>query len=510
MLGRLFVRRAALGFAALFACFCMGLPVVPAVAAVLPSQDSPSVSSAENADKELSPAALKEDFERLWYSLEEAHAGLYRYVPKAEMDKHFEALRERISSPLRISEFYAGVLKLVAAIRDGHTGVQAPANLAALLRQEPISPPIALHFEGPRVRVLKDASGREPSAVGCDVLAINGRPVAEVVDALLRYLPGDGYSDGRRRSALESPDTFGRLFSLEFGKTEKYVFRLRSSDGQERDLEVVGLPAAELEERMGPLRPRLSEPLVSFRFDGDVAILTVRSFGGRSLSAGGIDFPDFLTQTFRTLQEKKTESLIIDVRDNSGGRDDYGQFLYAHLAAAPFQYYDRLQMNKEKYEFLRWTASRDVNRPLASLRRDEKGRLVSTDHPNLGLKQPREPVFAGRVYILENGRSFSATGEFMTAVYANKRGVFIGEESGAGITGNTSGIMIALKLPNSGIIVTIPMVGYYLAGDPGPHPERGILPDDEVIPTVEDILAGRDPVMEFALKLARRPGRQPG
>jgi C-terminal processing protease CtpA/Prc len=294
---------------------------------------------------------------------------------------------------------------------------------------------------------------------------------------------------------------------LEYGETEKYVFRLRSADGKERDLEVAGLPLGELEKRMGPLRTQPVGPLLSLRFDGEVAVLTVRSFGPRTLSGSGLNYPDFLTQAFQTLLEKKTESLIIDVRDNGGGNDEYGLMLYAHLAPAPFYYYDRLQMNKEKSEFLPRTINPDTNRPLTPLRLDEKGRWVRTDHPNLGLKPPREPVFAGRVFILENGRSFSATGEFMTAVYANKRGVFIGEESGAGITGNTSGIMIGVKLDHSGIVVSIPMVGYYMAGDHGPRPERGILPDHEVIPTVEDILAGRDPVMEFALALARRPGQ---
>jgi len=462
---------------------------------------APAPASAfENPDQELSPAALKDDFELLRFSLEDAHAGLYRYVPKVEMDRHFEALEKKLSHPLRISEFYAAVLKLAAAIRDGHTRVQAPGNLSEWLRKKPIRPPIAIHFEGGRVRVLKDASGLEPSAVGCDVLAVNGRPIAEVVDAILRYLPGDGYSDGRR-SNLEYPDVFGGLFALEFGETDKYVFRLRSADGKERDIEIEGVPIEEIEKRMGPLRPRPSGSLLSLRFEGEVAVLTVRSFGPRTLSGSGLSYPDFLTQAFQTFREKKTGSLIIDVRDNGGGNDEYGQMLYAHLAPAPFYYYDRLQMNKEKSAFLRRTGAA---RSLPPLRQDEKGRWISTDHPNLGLKQPREPVFAGRVFILENGRSFSATGEFMTAVYANKRGVFIGEESGAGITGNTSGIMVGLKLDNSGIVVSIPMVGYYMAGDHGPHPERGIMPDHEVIPTVEDILAGRDPVMEFALDLARR------
>ena len=504
--------RLSFALSAIFLCgtgFAMGSAVAAKSACIIadPSAQThapaPAVA-AENPALELSPAALRDDFELLRFSLEDAHAGLYRYATKAEMDKHFESLEKKLSRPLRVSEFYAEVLKLVAAVRDGHTSVRAPAGLTDWLRRKPIRPPIAVHFEGDRVRVLKDVSGREPSAVGWDVLAVNGRPITEVVSALLGYLPGDGYSDGRRRANLEYPDVFGGLYALEYGETEKYVFRLRSVGGEVRDREVTGLSVEELEKKMGPLRPRPQGPLLSFRFEGEVAVLTVRTFGGRTLSAGGLNYPDFLAQTFRTLQEKRTESLIIDVRDNSGGNDEYGQMLYAHLAPAPFKYYDRLQMNKEKSEFLRRTNS---GTRLPPLRQDEEGRWVNTDHPNLGLKQPREPVFGGRVFILENGRSFSATGEFMTAVYANKRGVFIGEESGAGIGGNTSGIMVGLKLDNSGITVSIPMVGYYMAGDHGPHPERGILPDHEVIPTVEDLLEGRDRVMEFALELARRPGQ---
>jgi hypothetical protein len=467
---------------------------------------------AEDPDTRLSPAALQEDFGRLRFALEEAHAGLYRYVPKPETDKRFEDLKKRLNRPLRISEFYGEVLRLIGAIRDGHTRVRPPDRWAAWLRQKPVRPPISLHFEGERVRILRDGSGQEPSAVGWDVVAVNGRPLAEVMDALFQYIPGDGFSRGGRRLALEDSDIFGSLFALAFGWPDAYVFRLRLVDGKdeketgtERYLEVPGLTLEEMERRIGKVRLEPSRPAASLKYEGEVAVLTLCSFGGQILSGSGVDYPDFLAQTFSALREKKTESLIIDVRDNRGGRDEYGLMLYAHLAPGPFRYYDRLQMNREKYEFLRWTGMRDADRPLASLRRDEEGRLVSTDHPNLGLKQPREPVYRGRVFILMNGRSFSATGEFMTAAYTNKRGIFIGEESGAGITGNTSGIMIGLSLPNSGITVFIPMVGYYLAGNHGRHPERGLLPDYKVYPTVEDILSGRDPVMAFALDLARRP-----
>ena len=68
-------------------------------------------------------------------------------------------------------------------------------------------------------------------------------------------------------------------------------------------------------------------------------------------------------------------------------------------------------------------------------------------------------------------------------------------------------MMISVTLPETGLVVTIPMVGYYMPIEPGPHPERGIMPDHEVVPTIEDLLAGCDPVMTKALELARAGDR---
>lgn len=162
-------------------------------------------------------------------------------------------------------------------------------------------------------------------------------------------------------------------------------------------------------------------------------------------------------------------------------------------------------MRSDRFEFLKHTRMAErAGEPYPGVARDEEGRWVRTDHPNLGIQQPREPHFSGRVFVLVDGGSFSATGEVASVLRAHNRVLFIGEETGAGRTGNSSGIMVGLTLPESGITITIPMVGYYMPIEPGPHPERGIMPDHEVVPTVEDLLTGRDAVMERALKLAEK------
>jgi hypothetical protein len=48
----------------------------------------------------------------------------------------------------------------------------------------------------------------------------------------------------------------------------------------------------------------------------------------------------------------------------------------------------------------------------------------------------------------------------------------------------------------------VPLQTYYLAVKGG-DPRRSIFPDVEVKPTIQDLLAGSDPVMGKALELAR-------
>lgn len=95
--------------------------------------------------------------------------------------------------------------------------------------------------------------------------------------------------------------------------------------------------------------------------------------------------------------------------------------------------------------------------------------------------------------------SFSATGESTSLFHYYKKAVFFGEECGAGYYGNTSGFMVMATLPNTKIQVRIPLILYTMAVDGYPM-NRGIVPDVPVTPTIEDLLAGRDLVMDRALE----------
>ena len=212
-----------------------------------------------------------------------------------------------------------------------------------------------------------------------------------------------------------------------------------------------------------------------------------------------------MSKTFKELEEKNIQHLIIDLRNNGGGADLYGKILVAYLIDKPFMYYEHLRINKKEFSFLAHTDVPPERRtiPASGFRENDSGTYDLLSHPNLGEQKPIQPTFKGKVYVLINGGGFSGTGECTSIIHFHKKAVFIGEECGAGYYGNTSGFMPTLTLPNTGIRVRIPVVRYTMAVSAYP-PDRGIIPDYPVTPTINDLLNGKDAEMDFAIELIKK------
>ena len=140
-----------------------------------------------------------------------------------------------------------------------------------------------------------------------------------------------------------------------------------------------------------------------------------------------------------------------------------------------------------------------------SLERTESGAAIYPHGSGLHEPQaPRPESYGGNVYVLVDGGSFSATGEFASIAHHNRRAVFVGEETGATYYGNVGGGFLLLTLPHSRIRVTIPVLRYVMAVSGYPHRDRGLLPDHPVTQPVEDFIAGVDTQMEYTLDLIRQ------
>ena len=476
----------------------LGLTIAAVIVLAAAVQERPPFDPARTIPVE----ALREDLAVLWDVLEEGHGGFERYTPAGVLKKMFDEARDGLTAPLTEYEFYKRLLPLVVAIKDGHTQLALSGAAASHLDARPVFLPFGLRFLGGKAYVVRDLSSDASVAAGSELLAIDGKPVAEVVEALAALLPSDAGIRTAQLRRLEYPAVFGRLLALRFGWREEHSVRVRPfAGGEEREVVAPGITAADVVRLLRERYPETAErrPVYDLAFRGETAVLTIRGFGDEP-DKSKPRYPEFLKAAFRSFEEKRTPGLVIDLRGNGGGRDEYGKLLFAHVMDRPFLYYWALETKKDRYDLFRYTgeteaAAKELSQPL---KKNARGWFDVLGHPNSGLQQPEEPRFAGRVAILVDGGSFSATGETTSLFHHHKKAVFFGEECGSGYYGNTSGFMVMATLPRSGIRVRVPLVLYTMAVEGYPK-DRGIVPDFPVAPTIGDVLAGRDVVMERAL-----------
>jgi len=458
-----------------------------------------------------SPLELQEDFKILRDALEEGHAGLYRYTPRERFDEHFDAVANKLDRELTETEFLKMLLPLVAGINDGHTGIIPSEAGYAYFENQATLFPFNLRFVDRKAYLFRNYSENRDVEMGSELVTINGNPVSDVIAKMLPLLSSDAHIETSKFRQMESTAYFGRLFNLLYGAAESYTLRI-TPPGEERltEIEVRGIKAKDtnaiFQERYSEAAK--DEPPIELNYRGDIAILTIRTFTAFDFGRAKISYKDFMKKAFGELKEKQIGNLIIDLRNNGGGSDEYGKILFAYLTAEPFRYYAALETKKNEYAFFKYTniSPKRHRLPEKRFRKNERGWYDQLGHPNLGTQNPIEPTFEGKVYILINGRSFSATGESTSLIHFHKKAVFIGEECGAGYYGNTSGMMPMVTLPYTQIRIVIPLVRYTMAvsGYPG---DRGIIPEYQVSPTIEDLLQDRDTVMEFAVDLIRKKGK---
>lgn len=412
---------------------------------------------------------LQEDLQTLKDSLIAFHPGLYRYANRASLNQLFDST---ISAQMRSRDtidFYATVRYLISAIKDGHTKAILPKTQVLTLKEEVKMFPLALYFSSKKAYLTCNALGLP---AGTEVLAINNTSIVSILEKLFDYIRSDGDIVTKKYWDINFGDSpFPFLYYWVYGEQLEFDihYRLPSKSTGHK----IVSPAPYSQAACIPA-PILDSPSVQSTFiNKDLALLKINGFVNQY---AGDNFEENLQTFFSAVKEKGVEKIILDLRDNGGGQDVFGALLYAYLTTSPFAYYRSLNSTHKLF--------------------------TVADYPNLAVQQPKANAFTGRLYILINGQSFSTTTEFCAIAKSNNRATFIGMETGGGYYGNTSGPSKELTLPNSKIIVRIPLYQYFMEVKPAIYSNRGIFPDYEVEQKIAEHTQGADTQYNFALKMA--------
>lgn len=463
------------------------MPLLAALAWVLAGCSSPAAGPGRPS---LSQAQMLADFDVLRTTLEEVHPGLYWYSEPPDLHTYFDSVRASLPAYADKADFLRRLLPLVARIRCVHTSMRFPpgdSSASQMLRYL-----LPFDFYCAQGRLFIRRSWRGADLAGAEVLSIDDIPTHDIFRRLLAGIPADGYNTTYPYQLL-SQGLFREAYALFFEQQPHYSLQLLPTGApQPRTITV---------EAIGPDQlpaPPPAPPVFRLVRQGALATLSVNSF-----AMDAARFRDSVAHLFSTLEREHIEGLIIDLRQNGGGAQDNIATLYRYIAERPFRRLARTEMRNAPITHAAYIAFPPAYTPPADSATGEEVRLVDHLYSGTGISPPAvSHRFGGRVVLLTSGRTLSAAAEFAALARTQGRALIIGEETGGGFYGANGGSYLLLQLPHSGLQVRIPTTRIFtdattdLQRQP---PGRGTLPDQIVVPTIEDILSGRDPQLERAM-----------
>ncbi len=491
---------------------------------------------------------LREDVDIAYTQLKKFQPQLYQYISKEALDNSFDSLKQSIKEPMDSKSFAYALTKVINKVGQAHNTVEVPSKRYTKKERKERDKYTSdfhkffLSNVGDTVYVRRDIT-EDNQFLHAQVMAIEGEKVEDIIEREMPYITSDGYNQTFRPKivayALKSywqkrtnkedsiQVTFQKNDSIwvhEFTKelkSEKNSKKIK--DSIHEDLKDLNTPKKKLTKKEKKEKDKqkrenrkkfgynytTKENQRSFEFIGkekNIPYIKIKTF-----SKSG--FTSFYKEVFEKIDSADSDYLILDIRDNLGGRLDDIHELYSYLSQEEFQFINDSEVTKRGSMYRTMMSSRVPNAykvilglispifyPVTYFRsyKADNGKLY---YPLSGSKnkEPKNNAFQGKIYVITNGMSFSASSILATALDQNPEVIFVGEEAGGDYNGTVAGNFKYKTLPHSKVDIRLGV--FYL--DALPKSEtvgRGILPDKAIKSSYQDILEGRDREIEWILE----------
>ncbi|MEO6288817.1 MAG: S41 family peptidase [Ginsengibacter sp.] len=475
---------------------------------VLPLFLSCSVSKNYNPNKKYSKETLREDYTFLRNVLEKKHPSLHWYTPKDSMDYYFNEGYAAIADSMTELQFgWKIVAPLTATIHCGHTSFSMSKGWNKFIKNKKIpSFPLYLKIWGDTMVVVNNLNSNDSLIKrGMIITSINGIKSGDMIDRMFDYMVEDGYSDKVNYIRLSA--SFPYFHRNIFGLYKTYNVGYVDSTGKEKNivLPYYAPPSDSVgkQKKAGPgikekkitKREKL-ENIRSLTIDTSAAVMAINTFSKARLH-------HFFKKSFRQIRKKKINNLIVDIRANGGGDINNYVLLTKFLRNTPFKVADTAYAVSKTF--------RPFTKHISSGFFDNIGLLFVTHKQKDGnyhfrywerhtFTPKRKNHFEGKIYVLTNGLTFSASSLFCNAMKGQDNVTLVGEETGGGWYGN-SGIMIPdIILPRTRLRVRLPffrLVQYNHI----PVKGTGVIPDIYIGPNLKDVINSEDSKLEKVRKM---------
>ena len=468
-----------------------------------------------NPNKKFSRQELQQDYSLLRNILEKKHPALYWYTPKDSMNYYFDSLYNNIADSMTELQFGWQVLApLTQKIHCGHTSFGMSKQWNKYIKDKTIpSFPLHLKVWGDTMVVVGNLN-RKDSIIknGTLITSINSIRNHEMVKQLFQYLPLDGYADNVNYIRISS--NFPYYHRNVFGIYKNYRVGYIDSLGIEKTTLLPYFnptpdtsykknkpwPIAKIPRRI--IKKERRKSYRSMEIDStNTATISLNTF----TNGGGRHLRSFIKHSFKSIRQQQVKDLILDLRSNGGGDINISVLLTKYLRNTSFKVADTAYAVAKSFG----PYSRYIKQGLFSnigllfVTKKKKDGAFHFGYWERHWFHPKtNNHFDGKIYVLTNGPTFSASTLFCNAVKGQSNVNLVGEETGGGWYGNSGLLIPDITLPETKLRVRLPffkIVQFNHVAKNG----RGVWPDIFIPPTVEGVRKGIDRKMEIVKRIIK-------
>jgi hypothetical protein len=328
--------------------------------------------------------------------------------------------------------------------------------------------------------VKKSLEENHKAYEGLEVYSINGKKSEEIIKQIAN---STGLKSGYNNSALLNILSFGNNFASAYyyfvDTTSTFLIELRG------DKDIVKVQGSNVSTgKTFPEFAKGADPPVTLQIDSinGSALIKITTFAHWTVSFSKKEYVKTFSNYFSKIEKSGIKNLIIDVRNNRGGEEILAAELLTYLMNSEFKIYKSIKAK---------TLDFDYDLPNATRLHFSKSDYLKTDSGYFKIKDEVLVTFSpkitnrfnGKVYILSNGGSRSATNTMLSLIRTYRVGTIIGQESG-GVYEDVDGRKrINLTLPYSEIQLSFPAWSFKINSSNG-NRLRGVIPD-YIVPTVK-------------------------
>ncbi len=380
-----------------------------------------------------------------------------------QYQEQFSKIEETIKDSMTQNEVYLLLAPFFASINDGHTGVIVPTDQRVeFTKAGGKSFPFFVNIVDDSL-YISFYCGNDSTLFLNDeqILKINGIDATEMVYKMEPLISGEIKTIKQKEIA----NKFRFLIWMLYGFTEDYQLVVKNNHHEIQTIKVPAVTSAEFMQNIKRM-PKTNQSYYELEINQDknTALMGIKSFGDLE------GFCAFADTAFKKIKDNEIENLIIDIRNNGGGRSIVVDSLMNYLTDKSYFQYKKIETRistelKEYYQVrypdrLEWINSYAINDLAVS----------ESNKTNIQNKVTR---FDGNLILLTNSATFSAAATFTGVFKELNLGKIIGEETGGTIS--YYGDFWFLQTPNTKITFYVSPKHFVQYG--GNDYYKGVIPD---------------------------------